>query len=156
MLKTRTLAFRLETLPSYEESDGQSDDFAYYRVHGTVPERHNQDWALMVESLRNRGVLVHRLRLVSEPLSQYEAFEVQAGYKAGMRAGEDVRVVRRDSSWLGEIDDMWVYDSSVIEELNYGPGGQFLGSTLRGVDSNDAAVLAELYQVFERAQRLTD
>lgn len=42
------------------------------------------------------GISVKRLRAVSIPNSDYERYELEAGYRPGVLAGEDIRVCERN------------------------------------------------------------
>lgn len=76
-------AFRLEGLSRYDV-DGDRERFAYFQETGEIlPET---DWAEFVASSANSGKRVQRLRLVSEPLSDYERYELSGAY-SGVEAG---------------------------------------------------------------------
>ena len=142
-------AFRVEALPHYaDDSSGASGELAYYKEFGSVPKGHNTDWEDLVRVSRNRGVAVQRLRFVSKPLSLYEEFELRVGYSAGRSAGEDIRVAGDATSFPGI--DYWLFDNEQIEIIEYGPNGEYVGSSLRPVNIVDRDMIREHLELFQQ------
>jgi len=149
MLVCTRYAFRLETLSSYAGgSTGES--FRRYQELGEAPR--NTHWAAMVDSVRQRGCEVKRLRLISEPPSPYESFEIQVGYSAGLDAGEDIRLAPR--ALLSSYFDFWAYDDEWIEELTYADDGDFITSVVRRVEAEDLKMIRHCMQVFDTSRQL--
>lgn len=141
------LAFRVEALPFYaDDQTGVSVELANFLKTNSVPDNHNTEWASLVEQAVKRGAKVCRLRIVSDPLSPYEMFELHAGYNAGRKAGEQIRVVPKQQ--CSPLKDYWLYDNQTIEILNYSPLGVFLGSTVRKPSREELNLAANHLRVF--------
>jgi hypothetical protein len=131
----QAVAFRLEALPNYPEHGAAAPDFQAFLDTGNVPDGHNADWAKLITAAKNRGARVMRLRLVSQPLSEYEIFELLAGYRAGASAGEEIRVLPKPMNFASP--DYWAYDAEAFEEMSYDPEGNFRGSEVRAMTDED-------------------
>lgn len=144
-----TVAFRLEALPNYPEDGVDAPDFLAFLDTGKVPPGHNADWAKLIEDAKNRGARVTRLRLVSQPLSEYEKFELLAGYRAGAGAGEEIRVLPRPVNFASP--DYWAYDATTFEEMIYDAEGNFKGSEVRAMTDEDRERLLLHLGMFDSA-----
>lgn len=147
------IAFRVEALPFYADSDGRSLELEEYVERGTLPDSHNEDWAAVIRSAGARGARVARLRLVSNPLSAYEDFEIAAGYRAGMRAGESIRVAQH-----GDVEvpfDFWSFDGEVIAEMRYDGAGNFLGREIRAASKSDLNLVEKFWSIYESSPQVT-
>ncbi|MGY2745554.1 DUF6879 family protein [Arthrobacter sp. UYCu723] len=141
-------AFRVEQLPAYDvpEEMAALDMFA---SSGAVPSEFNSDWALIVADARRRGGAVCRLRVVSDPLTQYELFEVLAGYGPGIDAGEDVRVVVRGTDERIPTFDYWQYDEETVERMDYSATGDYRGSRSSLVSKAERSSLVAARKLFD-------
>lgn len=148
----QTVAFRLEALPNYPENGADAPDFQMFRNTGSVPKDHNADWAKLIAAAKNRGARVMRLRLVSQPLSEYEKFELLAGYRAGANVGEEVRVLPKPTNFASP--DYWAYDGDVFEEMTYDAEGNFRGSDVRAMTDEDRERLSLHLGMFDSAEPL--
>ena len=83
-------AFRLETLTVYDVSE-EEDAILEFKETGKVVNNIDNEWV----SLLKIGKPVKRLRLLSNPLSDYEIFELEV-YKTNLKYGEDIRIANRD------------------------------------------------------------
>jgi hypothetical protein len=85
---------------------------------GTPYDRSAADaqWHSTVRPLVARGVEVRRLRVVSEPVSDYIRFEYEFTPHANLAAGEHVRWLprRRGSDLLFPGNDFWLVDDCVL------------------------------------------
>jgi len=119
-------ALRLEGLPLYSVpgevearravASGQTPDFSFLDA-----------WISMVTSASSSGRTVRRIRLVGDPLSDYEAFELGFGYPLTAQAGEQIRVLARSTSPT-PLNDYWIFDHEVAFSMQYDPAGAFLGA----------------------------
>ncbi|MFD7338753.1 DUF6879 family protein [Streptomyces violascens] len=111
-------AVHLEMRDSYGVAS-EADDFERWKQTGERDTDSNSAyWAPWVELVRRaveRGVKVHRARIVSEPVSDYIRYE-HAGTVVNLRAGEDVRwLSRRCTSDIAlPGNDFWLIDSHLI------------------------------------------
>jgi hypothetical protein len=74
------------------------------------------DWHGLIRETVDRGVGVRRVRLVSEPVTDYIRFEYDVTAAHNLAAGEDVRWLPRHtaSGLLVPTADFWVFDSQVV------------------------------------------
>lgn len=143
-------AFRLEQLPYYKIADEEMA-FDMFRQSGSIPNGFNQEWVEQLHQVQQRGGMVRRLRLVSEPLSEYERFELLAAYKQNTAAGEDIRVALRGTDYDMPTADFWLYDDKIVEWMEYSSHGEYLGSQQRQVVEADKPGLAAAKRLFERS-----
>lgn len=126
-------AFRWECLPAYEvASDGT--DFGRYLAGepGPTPER-KQPWLDRLADEYARGLRRSRVRLLHNPLTDYERYECEWGYVPNVGAGEQVSVLRLGEHELPNPDalaanDWWLLDDRHLLVMHYGPAGEFHGA----------------------------
>jgi len=82
------------------------------------------DWSNTISSALKRGARMERLRLTSTPPTLYERFEIEAGYRAGVLAGEDIRTLPYSEA---RDQDFWAFDDKYFMSMNYAEDGEFLG-----------------------------
>jgi hypothetical protein len=83
----RHSAFRLECLPSYAVTEDDEAQAFYQWLNGEQPQEKECEWPKLVASAV-AGKSMQRVRLVSEPPSQYLRFQMAWGYPANVAAGE--------------------------------------------------------------------
>jgi hypothetical protein len=111
-------AIHLEMRDSYALSS-EAERLAAFLATGTrdraaeAPER--RYWSELVQGLTRTGKRVRRIRIVSEPVSDYIRFE-WAGTDVIVEAGEEVRwLPRRLASPLAlPGNDFWLFDGSTV------------------------------------------
>ena len=107
-------ALHLEMRDTYA---GTSPDFAAW-LAGEPLDRSDGDaeWHAIVKPMIRRGVDMRRVRIVSEPVSDYIRFEHAMTPASNLAAGEDVRWVprRRVSSFALPGNDFWLVDDRVL------------------------------------------
>jgi hypothetical protein len=87
-------------------------------------------WLTQVAGATSAGRRFERIRLVTEPLTDYTRFEF-AAYPENIAAGERVWILPRalltdaDERWAAE--DFWIFDDQVAVVLGYDDDGCFLG-----------------------------
>ena len=82
-------------------------------------------WITRVRENCGNGRTMERVRVISNPLSDYERFEL-ALYPHSRAAGEKIRVVERRS--VEDAEDFWLFDDTVAVVLRYDAAGHFLGA----------------------------
>lgn len=111
-------AVHLEMRDAYGVSD-EADDF---RLWNRTGERDTDPtspywgpWVALVQDAVGRGVKVRRVRIVSEPVSEYIKYE-HAGTVVNVGAGENVRwLPRRQASGLAlPGNDFWLFDEKTV------------------------------------------
>lgn len=123
-------AFRVEARDHYDVDD-EREAFAAFLKGQPPPPRtpENAPWLSLVAAHTEAGRLIERVRLVTEPLSDYTRFEF-AAYRENIAAGERVRVLPRaalrdaDRSWASQ--DFWIFDDELVVVLSYDDEGRFL------------------------------
>jgi hypothetical protein len=107
------------------------------------------DWTALARSAGARGVRMRRARVVSEPVSEYIAFEHAVTSRVNIAAGELIRWVPRqqtsDLAFPG--NDVWVFDELVVQFCFFAGDGRFTGNDV----ATDPAVVKFCVSAFEAA-----
>ncbi|SMQ71892.1 DUF6879 family protein [Agreia sp. VKM Ac-1783] len=144
-------AFRLEGLPAYKV-DEETEALDHFARHGTVPVDFNSEWSQLVAKNVGDGKTMSRLRLLSEPLTTYEAFELEA-YKPGINAGEDIRLQRR-SNFPQFVEDFWLFDERWIAKMNYRADGSWVSADVVEASDEQLTTAREWINAFSKAEPL--
>ncbi|GHH79862.1 hypothetical protein GCM10018793_33510 [Streptomyces sulfonofaciens] len=125
----RREAFRLETLDDYSKS-GNVDAYHTYLAGEPQPEDYNSGWVEELRSHTENGKRVHRVHIVSRPLTDYLRFELGWGYRKNMTGGEEFSIldVTDRLNPLAGVPDFWCFDSESVAVMNYDGAGKYLGS----------------------------
>lgn len=119
-------AFRLETRESYAGVSYEVEPFSEFLATGRAVWDEHDPWLLNIRRVRAEGKRVERVRIVSEPWSDYTRYGLAMG-RYTTDAGEDIRYLpRRQSTDLPELD-YWLFDSCRLYVLHYGDGNDLLG-----------------------------
>jgi hypothetical protein len=141
-------AFRLELLPAYLVS-GSNERFDKYKRTGTLSDGANRGWADTISKCVQRGCRVMRLRALSTPISAYEEYEIKAGYRDGIRAGEEIHTISRAD--ISSRQDFWAFDDKLIRRMNYDEKGRYIGSDTEAMSASTRAEVARLLGVFHES-----
>ncbi|MFE6771375.1 DUF6879 family protein [Streptomyces fimicarius] len=100
-------------------------------------------WLDVVVAATERGVSMRRLRIVSEPLSDYTRYEYDVTF-TNVAAGEDVRWLPRSAArdLLLPALDGWIMDDRLLILHHFSGDGQWTGP---GMEVCDDARAAERY-----------
>ncbi|MFJ4921929.1 DUF6879 family protein [Streptomyces sp. NPDC088725] len=103
-------------------------------------------WLDLVQEVTAKGVVIRRARIVSEPVSDYIAFE-HSGTFTNVAAGEQIRwLPRRDASDLAlPGNDFWLFDGRLVQ-FNVFDG---VGRWVHTDQTEDPAVVARCASAFE-------
>jgi hypothetical protein len=106
-------------------------------------------WHRLVGGAVARGVVVRRVRVVSEPVTPYIRFEYDVTESMNLPAGELVRWLprRKAADLLLPATDLWIFDDRLIRLGHFAGDGDFLDHEL--VD--DPAVVKQCSAAFEAA-----
>ena len=115
-------AFRLETLPEYDVPQ-EAEMLSAFRRGQPVRIRDDHPWLLTVRRHCGAARAMQRVRVVGDPLSDYERFELSL-YPYSSAAGEDVRILEQRHRF---DEDFWLFDDHTVYVLRYDAGGRFLG-----------------------------
>lgn len=110
-----------------------------------------QPWFELMKHNSEAGKTLRRLRIVSEPLTDYIRFEWLDAAQL-VRAGEDVRwLPRRDASkLLLPGNDFWMFDRETIAFTNFSGDGHVLDHQM----TSEPAVVKACATAFEEAWKL--
>ena len=139
-------AFRLETLPVYNVFE--EDAILEFKETGKVINNIDNEWV----SLLKIGKPVKRLRLLSNPLTDYEVFELEV-YKTNLKYGEDIRIVNRDD-FSEELQDFWIFDMKWIGIMKYDQDGSFLDMDFHEATDEEIKVAMKWKEIFEHAKKI--
>jgi len=121
--------FRLEMLDQYIVDEEKEDFEAWKKGEPIDSSPGMKSWVSDLEMLRSRGVVTHRVHVVTFPLSEYLNYELDA-YKI---TKEEVSFIER-KEYLKmkkpfEPKEFWIIDDSHVFVQNYDSEGHWLGST---------------------------
>ncbi|MEV2220624.1 DUF6879 family protein [Nocardia vinacea] len=119
-------AFHLEVLDSYAEPDeheplrrflaGEPDEYTWF-----------QSWSNLVQETTGRGVAVTRVRIVTEPHTDYTRFSLAVA-ELNTRAGEDIRYLPRHLAGEVPPDDWWLFDDDRVVFSAFKESGGWSGA----------------------------
>ncbi|WP_280300331.1 DUF6879 family protein [Nocardia abscessus] len=119
-------AFHLEVLDSYAEPNehepfrrflaDEPDDYAWF-----------QPWTELIQETTSRGVAVTRVRIVTEPHTDYTRFALAVA-ALNLRAGEDIRYLPRHHAGEVPSDDYWLLDDETVVFSAFGESGGWSGA----------------------------
>jgi hypothetical protein len=146
-------AFHLELRDSYHVV---SEDESYRMwKHGEPPDPSDYDrpWLRRIRAVTGSGRVVRRIRVISEPLSEYIRYEHYATPQ-NLAAGEDIRwlprrLVPEDVVFPLAGTDWWLFDDCLIAIGHFDERGLSLGSEV----STDPSLAAQCVSVRDRLWR---
>jgi Family of unknown function (DUF6879) len=125
--------------------------FLHWKETGRHPDDDPRDeaWREVIRDRVARGVGFRRLRVVSEPASEYIRWEWEITSQINVAAGEDVRWLPRSKAvgLMLPAHDLWMYDHHVVRFLHFQPDGELSGEA----STNDPATVAAVTAAFETA-----
>lgn len=132
-------ALHMELRDSYTPDDADWLDWQAGRRFD--PAKRWADWHGLIRETVNRGVGVRRVRLVSEPVTEYIRFEYDVTAAHNLAAGEDVRWLPRHTApeLLVPVEDFWVFDCQVVLWNHFAGDSSWVGE-----DRSDDPTLAKL------------
>ncbi|MEV6252491.1 DUF6879 family protein [Nocardia sp. NPDC051911] len=118
--------FHLEVLDTYAEPNehepfrrflaDEPDDYAWF-----------QPWTELIQETTSRGVAVTRVRIVTEPHTDYTRFALAVA-ALNVRAGEDIRYLPRHHAGEVPSDDYWLLDDETVVFSAFGGSGGWSGA----------------------------
>lgn len=123
-------AFRLETHEHYFD-DEEQEPLRRFLASEPPDDAWFMDWYDAVVQLAAASKRMQRVRVVSEPHSDYTRFGVDLARRLNVPAGEDIRYLpRQQAESLGlPNEDFWLLDSSRVLTLHF-DGDVLLGAEL--------------------------
>ncbi|WP_246268179.1 DUF6879 family protein [Nonomuraea typhae] len=111
LASTKRSAVHLEMRDVYDESDPAYQDF----LAGGPGTYDRSKWTGLVSEAVSRGVVIRRLRIISEPVTPYIRWEHRLTPE-NISAGEDVRWLPRKRAYdlLLPGADLWMFDQRLV------------------------------------------
>lgn len=146
MSECRREAFRLEVRDSYEVP-AESEPLRRFLAGEPFDLRAwSRDWTSFVRELIDRGAGLSRVRVVTEPHSDYQRWLLHLT-KINAEAGEDIRYIPRHLAGEVPPDDFWLVDGRmVVFNLADADGRSVGGSAV----TTDPQIVAYCQRVRER------
>lgn len=148
---TRVEALHLEMRDVYA-ADREAGSFAEWLHTGVRPTDPDgpywREWVSQVRAAVARGVTMRRLRIVSEPVSEYVRYGL-TGAPVNAAAGEDVRYLprHRTADLLLPGLDLWCLDRRLVRFHHFDGDGRIVADT----DCHDPTVAVRCADAFEMA-----
>lgn len=142
-------AYRQEVRDNYVDPD-EVPDIERFKAREPLDESWMDDWLGLILRRTLDGQRIERVRVVSEPWSDYTRFGLNLS-RLNVAAGEDIRYLPRDrANELGLPEyDYWLLDSSKMCILRHDDQDVLLGADI----VNDPAVVVEHARYRDIAQR---
>lgn len=148
-------AFRLEARPTYNVGGQEAVRIAAYRARQARPERsvRTDPWLTRIAVTTAQGKQWRRLRVLDDPLTDYERYQLLSGtYIEAQSCGDQTVLVDRALAGpAAEFADFWLFDGGLPTAhgflMHYTREGQFEGLVPAGV--------AELRAMQDIADRVT-
>lgn len=120
-------ASRIEVLPAFNMPEELGALEA--SIAGRQPDMSFlSEWHDHLREATQAGKTHRRLRIVSDPPTDYERFELLWGYPSNVVHGEQIRVTSRTDT-PADLRDIWIFDGGdAAFEVLYDDSGSFLGS----------------------------
>ncbi|WP_406507077.1 DUF6879 family protein [Streptomyces sp. NBC_00212] len=118
-------AWRFEAQPTYTMPKEQENVARFLRGEAKPPD-HNVRWHSRVRTYVGSGRRIGRVRVVRQPLTDYQRYQFAWGIPGNIRAGEDIRVLdvtRADYGLPLSGQDWWMFDEADVVHLNFRPDG---------------------------------
>ncbi|WP_409470724.1 DUF6879 family protein [Streptomyces sp. HC307] len=118
-------AWRFEAQPTYT-MPREAENVARFLRGEPKPADHNARWHERVHGYLALGRTIGRVRVVRQPLTDYQRYQFAWGIPGNIAAGEDIRIldVTQDDYGLPlSGTDWWIFDESRIVHLNYRQDG---------------------------------
>ncbi|WP_431945525.1 DUF6879 family protein [Micromonospora marina] len=129
-----TTAFRLEVQPAYDVTDERQsfDEFLAGEPRPATEFPFYAAWLDQIRSVTTQGRRVERVRVLSEPPTDYQRWEMWSG-QYNTAAGERIRYMSRsraENVGLPIEDDWWLFDSLRLALMRFSDRGEPLGGKI--------------------------
>ncbi|MFF7593305.1 DUF6879 family protein [Kitasatospora purpeofusca] len=115
----RRSAFRLEAQPVYT-MPREAENVARFLRGEPKPAEHNAAWHARVRGFVSSGRTIGRVRVVRQPLTDYQRYQFAWGIPGNIAAGEDIRILDATEQDFGiPLHDWWMFDESSVVRLNF-------------------------------------
>lgn len=156
-----TSVARLEALPAYAVGGAEADRLRAFRDGLPRPLRsvRTDPWlARIAVSTITNGKSWTRVRVVDEPMTDYQRYQLQS-YRESQAVGEQVRIVPR--SGAGEVGtDFWLFDEygerPLAVLMHYNADGSLDRRELVDRPNRVAELAARMHRIDDRAVSLNE
>lgn len=116
-------AFRLETRDFYNVASEQEDFRRWMAGEHLDKDKEASDrkpWLDKMRAATRAGKRIERVRVVTEPISDYIRFEIE-GTDLNLAAGEDIRYLPRQHPAAAQLPghDFWLFDSRQVVLMRF-------------------------------------
>jgi hypothetical protein len=126
---TTTDLFRWETLSAYEVVSDGSDYKRYLDGAAEPTWERKQPWLDTLRRWAKEGRPRRRVRIIHDPITDYERYSCDWGYSINSQAGEQIKVIDLATTVLPEQlrirEDFWLIDDEIAVTMFYAEDGQF-------------------------------
>lgn len=130
-------AFRLENQGVYREPD-EDEPLRQFLAGETPDDRWLQPWVDNVRTATSQGRRFQRVRVLTEPLTDYLRFEMDLALRQNIPAGEDIRALSGPEAAgldLPEDTDFWLFDDDRVGLMHFGATGMLGAEMLTDPDT---------------------
>lgn len=122
--------FRWETLPAYEVASDGSDYRRYLDGADAPTAARKQPWLDTLRAWAEQGRPRRRVRIIHDPITDYERYACEWGYALNSQAGEIIRIIDLAHTSLPPeltriAGDFWLIDDREVVAMYYQSDGQF-------------------------------
>lgn len=127
----RDTAWRWEAQPVFTIADEQPDLQRFLRGE-PEPLGHNEDWHHQIKEWAQAGKRISRVRLLAEPVTDYQRYQLAWGIPGNVAAGEEVRILTKDHAVGLDLpdQDFWIFDNHRVVFLNFDQAGRLVDREL--------------------------
>lgn len=125
----RQEAFHLEVRDSYSVPAESEPLRRFLNGEPPMPEYGTRPWTELVRETVDRGVRVTRVRVVTEPHSDYQRWLLSIT-GSNVDAGEDIRYLPRQLAGEVPSDDFWLFDDTIVGFNLVDGGGKPAGAAI--------------------------
>ncbi|MER5937998.1 DUF6879 family protein [Streptomyces sp. NPDC001928] len=125
-------AWRFEAQPIYT-MPSEAENVARFLRGEPKPADHNARWHERVRGYVSSGRTVGRVRVVRQPLTDYQRYQFSWGIPGNIAVGESIRILdvtREDYGLPLSGTDWWMFDEARVVHLNFRPDGTQIGREL--------------------------
>lgn len=127
-------AFRLETREYYAMSYEREAFHRFLKGHPQPPSALPwwQDWLNQMQELTHNGKRIGRVRIMSEPPTDYQRWEMW-GTPFHVEVGEEIHYLSRSAALALHVpldEDWWLFDDTRLVIMQYTSAGEIDGKTL--------------------------
>lgn len=140
--------FRIERLPAYDVPHAENDFERYLAGEAEPAAAIKKSWMEHLAQWAREGRPYSRVRIIHDPITDYERYACDWGYRLNEQAGELIKVID-----LAELDppdeleqapgDWWLRDDDLVVQMHYREDFTFDHGEILGPEHVAAAVAAK-------------